>query len=432
MKATLAAFALACLAQGAVPAPRADSSGSADGGKTFSLSQIQNGLFQGHDAPVAFLKAHIKYAQALPPQLSRAIELNLDLKSKFLALTLQQAWLTRTADGPQKGTVKASAARNYDSEYVVPVQIGTPGQTIPMSLDTGSSDLWTFSSETYKPLVNKQSLYSPGNSSTSVLLKGESWHIRYGDGGGASGIVYKDRVQIGATHVDCQAVQAAVQVSQDISLDSFSSGILGMASSTANTIRPTPQRTYIDNVKDDLALPLFTANLLKGRAGNYNFGYIDSSEYTGSIQYAELDRFSPFWKVSMSGYQVGDDDYEQYRWNGIVDTGTSLLLAPDEVVQSYYDQVPGSGMDERMGMMVYPCSTRPPDFRFGVGSYRGVVPGEYINYGQVNGTHCFGGIQTSRGIGFAVLGDVLLKAQFVVFDYGSALVGFANKDLGGK
>lgn len=242
--------------------------------------------------------------------------------------------------------------------------------------------------------------------------------------------MYEDRVQIGATSVNHQAVEAAVRVSRDISSDSFSSGILGMANSRANTVRPTPQRTYIDNVKDDLALPLFTANLQKRRPGNYNFGYIDDSEYTGRIQYAEIDRFSSFWKVSVSGYQVGDDDYEQHRWNGVVDTGTSLLLAPDSIVDSYYDGLPGSGVDETMGMMVYPCSADPPDFRFGIGPYRGVVPGEYMNYGHINQTHCFGGMQTSRGIGFAVLGDVLLKAQFVVFDYGSARVGFANKKLG--
>ncbi|KND87005.1 Endothiapepsin [Tolypocladium ophioglossoides CBS 100239] len=423
MKATLAAFAFASLAKGAVPAPRAEASESPNGGKTFTLTQIQNERFLGHDVPMSFIKAHMKYAQALPPQLSRAVELNPDLNSKFLALTQQQD------GGSHKGTVEARPAPMFDSEYVVPVQIGTPGQSVPLNLDTGSSDLWTFSTETYKPLVNRQALYRPGNSSTSELLKGQSWQVKYGDGTGASGIVYKDRVQIGATYVNRQAVQAAVQVSYGISSDSFSSGTLGLASSAANTVRPTKQLAYIDNVKDDLALPLFTANLHRRRPGNYNFGYIDSSEHTGPIQYAELNRSSPFWKISVSGYQVGDNNYEQYLWSGIVDTGTSLLLVPDNIVKSYYDQLTGSGIDKKVGMMVYPCSTNPPDFRFGIDSYRGLVPGEYINYGQVNQTHCLGGIQTSWGIGFAVLGDVLLKAQFVVFDYGSAQVGFANKNL---
>lgn len=98
MKATLAALALACLAEGAVPAPRAEASKSPSGGKTFTLRQIQNGRFQGHDAPMSFVRAHMKYAQALPPQLSRAIEINPELNSKFLALTQQPSKLTLSLD----------------------------------------------------------------------------------------------------------------------------------------------------------------------------------------------------------------------------------------------------------------------------------------------------------------------------------------------
>lgn len=194
----------------------------------------------------------------------------------------------------------------------MPVAIGTPGQTLPLNLDTGSADFWTFSTDTYRPLVRGQTLYRPRASSTSSLLEGQSWQIRYGDGSGASDIVYTDRVRIGDTSVADQAVQAAVQVSEDMSYDSFASGILGMARSSANTVRPVPQRTYFDRVKDDLAQPLFTANLHRRRAGNYNFGFIDTSEHTGSIAYAPVDPMSPFWKVAIAGYQVGAKRYDDF------------------------------------------------------------------------------------------------------------------------
>jgi hypothetical protein len=288
---------------------------------------------------------------------------------------------------------------------------------------------WVLSTDTYPSQVEGQTLYKPNVSTTSKHLAGESWVIQYGDGSNASGIVYTDRVQVGNTFFATQAIESAINVSEDISDDTFSSGLLGAAFSAANTVRPDKQTTYFDNIKSQLAKPVLTANLKKGKPGNYNFGYINASEYTGNIQYAAINPQSPLWEISVSGYRVGSNDtnYVARVWNAIADTGTSLLLAPDDIVNAYYKQVNGSNLDPNYGMMVVPCNATLPDFAFGLGTYRGIIPGAYINYGKINKTTCFGGIQTSDGAPFAVLGDIALKAQFAVFDYGNNVVGFANK-----
>lgn len=262
------------------------------------------------------------------------------------------------------------------------------------------------------------------------FLDGETWKIKYGDSAHANGYVYTDRVQIGDTYVNDQAVQVAVNVSDDISRDNFVSGILGLANSAANTVRPTPQHTYIDNIKDQLSLPIFTANLQRNAPGNYNFGYINKSEYTGNIQYAQVDPTSPFWRISPTGYKIAETEHDDII-DAIVDTGTSLLLLPDSVVYDYYGQVPGSLYDLSHGMMVFPCDAELPDFYLTIKKYQGKVPGRYMIYGNENQEYCFGGLQSSAGLPFSVLGDVFLKAQFVVFDYADGIVGFANKDLQG-
>jgi hypothetical protein len=93
--------------------------------------------------------------------------------------------------------------------------------------------------------------------------------------------------------------------------------------------------------------------------------------------------------------------------------------------------VPGATYDSNSGGYVFDCNTALPDFIFGAGSYRGTIPGDYINYSPANsdGTVCFGGIQSSQGIGFSIFGDIALKAQFVVFDQGNQRLGWASKDL---
>ncbi|KKP00470.1 hypothetical protein THAR02_07415 [Trichoderma harzianum] len=413
---------LANYASAAVAQSRSEANESATPeGKTFSISQVYNEQYKGTNVPATYIAALAKYSPQLPEHIKHVIMANPDLHRRFGSLL---------DAGNQTGTAVATPSPGADSEYVIPIKIGTPPQTVPINLDTGSSDLWVFSTDTYPSQVQGQAIYNPGASNTSSRQNGLSWVIKYGDGTSANGIVYKDRVQIGNTFFDAQSVESAIQVSEDISDDTFSSGILGAASSAGNTVRPTKQKTYFDNIKDQLAKPLFTANLKKGKPGNYNFGYINVSEYTGAIQYAAINPSSPLWEISVSGYRVGSDDTEYVKrtWNAIVDTGTTLLLAPTDIVMAYYAQVNGSILSRDVGMMTFPCAAKLPDFAFGLGSYRGIVPGSYINYGNINRTYCYGGIQDNEGAPFSVLGDIALKAQFAVFDLGNNAVGFANKN----
>lgn len=287
---------------------------------------------------------------------------------------------------------------------------------------------WVFSSDTPQTSTTDHKLYSPAKSSTSRKLEKQSWKVQYGDGSGASGDVFKDTVSIANVTADNQAVQVAVSVAQSIAEDPSISGILGMASSSANMVTPTRQTTFFDNIAGDLKEPLFTANLQKGNVGTYNFGYIDDSEYIGDIHYTPIDRSSPYWRIKVDGFQIGKDgDFQSEPIYPIVDTGTTLLLLPDSMVKKYYAQIKGAYLDPQYGMMLYPCSTTPPDFIFHIGDYRGIVPGNYINYATATSQYCYGGIQSLGNAPFPVLGDILLKAQFVVFQRGTLSVGFANK-----
>ena len=54
---------------------------------------------------------------------------------------LVQHQLTCTGTEGETGTAVSRPTEGYDSEYVLQVDIGTPPQTIPLNLDTGSADL---------------------------------------------------------------------------------------------------------------------------------------------------------------------------------------------------------------------------------------------------------------------------------------------------
>ncbi|MCJ1438398.1 Type I transmembrane sorting receptor [Xylographa pallens] len=364
---------------------------------TFSVGQVIKNPGIIKSGPAAMAAPFIKYGKTMPAEVALAAS---------------------TADG----TVVASPTE-YDSEYLCPVDIG--GETLQLDFDTGSSDLWVFSSEQPKSETTGHVIYTP--SATSKLLSGETWDISYGDGSSASGNVYSDNVSVGKATVTAQAVEAAKTVSAEFVSDA-SDGLLGLAFDSINTVTPNQQKTFFFNaIAQGLPSPVFTANLKKGAPGNYNFGYIDSTEYTGSITYVPVTTANGFWEFTGNGYAVGSGSFVSSSIDAIADTGTTLLYLPAAAVKAYYAKVSGASNSAAAGGYIFPCSATLPSITLGIGSYKAVVPGSYINYAPYSGSSCFGGIQSNTGIGFSIYGDIFLKSQFVVFNGNVPELGFAAK-----
>jgi aspergillopepsin I len=131
-------------------------------------------------------------------------------------------------------------------------------------------DRWVFSTLQSSSDQSGHDIYDP--STSGKKLSGETWSISYGDGSGASGVVYADKVVVGGVTATSQAVEAATSVSAEFQQDTDNDGLLGLAFSTINTVRPDQQTTFFDTVKPTLAKKLFTVDLKAGKAGTYDFG----------------------------------------------------------------------------------------------------------------------------------------------------------------
>ena len=272
--------------------------------------------------------------------------------------------------------------------------------------------------------------FSPNQSLTFQSLRGSTWSISYGDGSSASGNVGTDEVNVGGTIVPNQAVELASRLSPTFA-SGAGDGLLGLAFSKINTVKPTGQQTFFDNASPNLAAPLFTCDLRPQTPGSYDFGFIDNSKYVGNIEYTPVDSSRGFWEFTSPGYQVGNNAFVSQPIDAIADTGTTLFLTEDAIVSAYYSAVPDASLDTTQGGYVFPCASTLPDFTFRVNSnYDAVIPGSLINYAStdVSGTICFGGIQSNNGIGLSIFGDIMYKSQFVVHKGGSQpSLGFAAK-----
>jgi hypothetical protein len=62
-----------------------------------------------------------------------------------------------------------------------------------------------------------------------------------------------------------------------------------------------------------------------------------------------------------------------------------------------------------------------------MGSYMAIVPGNQVTFAQVDANTCFGGVQSNGGASLQIYGDVLFRAQYVVFDGGNKALQLAPK-----
>jgi Eukaryotic aspartyl protease len=341
--------------------------------RSFKVERFRNPNFVKRDGTAALAKAYRKYGIAMPEELIASL-------NKF-----NDANTTVSQEG--EGNVTATEILG-GVEFVSPVQIG--GQTINMDFDSGSSDLWVFGPDLPAASKAGHTVFDPGNSATFNAIAGASFSIQYGDGSGAAGEVGTDTVNIGGATVTSQAVELATAVSSSFVADKNSNGLLGLAYSKLNTVRPTQQKTFFDNVLPSLTEPVFTADLRAGSLGSYEFGVIDTTKFSGSLSWAPINTTRGFWQFSSTKFQVSSGTSAGIvtsvaNGQAIADTGTTLILVNPAVVNAYYSQVNGAVNDATVGGITFPCDANLPDLSVDIGGeFMARVSGRDINFAKVD------------------------------------------------
>ncbi|CAA9960985.1 Aspartic protease pepB [Pyrenophora teres f. maculata] len=375
----------------------------------FTVEQVPGSTYH-KNGPEQIIKALRKYGKKVPAYLIKAAE---DTASNAVIST-----------AAVNGVAPATSEDALDTSYLTPVNVG--GTVLQMQLDTGSPDLWVYSSLQSPTVLRGHDFYTVN---PAKILSGATWDIDYDDGSRAFGKVYIDTVTIGGITATSQAVEAAITVSGNINDDVNIDGLVGLAFSTGNTVKPKIQKTFFDNIKSQLTKPLFAVQLKYRGAGTFQFGFIDSTKYTGPITYAPVDSSDGNWIFTASGYSIGSGATTQRPITTLVDTGTTLVFLDDSIVKDYYSHVSGSQNSEAAGGYIVPCSATLSNFSIVVGGVKQTIPGTHIKWGENIGGTCFGGIQNRGSLDDPILGDIFLKSKYIIFDEstGSPRVGFGQQ-----
>jgi len=330
--------------------------------------------------------------------------------------------------------------QDADSSYYGTVALGTPAIAFDVILDTGSSDLWVADVDCVTGCTGVPT-FNPSGSSTFVNST-TPFQITYGSGQ-AAGTLGSDVVQMAGFSVSNQVFAICDQVSSGL-LSSPVSGLMGLAFQSIAASKATPfWQTLVSQGAWDEPLMAFyltrftnasTAQSLEP-GGAFSMGFTNSSLFAGEIEYVDLATTESYWILSLASITVQGSSVTVPSGSSsfaAIDTGTTLIGGPSDVIAEIYAQIPGSqaGSGNFQGYYTYPCSTDVEvTVSFGNGTSLPISSADF-ELSKLTSSSCLGSFFVlDSGSGSTpswIFGDTFLKNVYSVFRYNPPSVGFAQ------
>lgn len=156
--------------------------------------------------------------------------------------------------------------------------------------------------------------------------------------------------------------------------------------------------------------------LFDDKGGEYLFGGIDESKFSGPLKYMSVTR-KGYWQVAIhnalvNGHSLGHSS------ESIIDTGTTLIIVSKAAVEGIHDNIPGAIFESSYEWLL-PCPIRngryPADlFQHGMGGSDLHVALADLAYQYVGDDLCYSGIQGGQE-DLWILGDIFIKKITVSF-----------------
>lgn len=268
-----------------------------------------------------------------------------------------------TSDGlydAQKPTAAQSLGLDIEANdigYVVDVKIGSDQAPFRLLVDSGSADTWVPSTKC-TVCSNKSQKLGKSTSSTFRAVD-EKFSIQYGTGD-VSGTLAKDSLVIAGMELKNHTMGLVTKESVEFSDDSVPfDGLMGLAKGElSNAGVPTPIESLFE--AGLVGAPVMGYHL--GRVadgfndGQVTFGGVDSTRFTGNLTEIQNVSTEGFWEAPIDAISFGGKDLGLQGRTAILDTGTTLIVAPPEDADKLHAAIPGSKSDGQGGYTI-PCTT---------------------------------------------------------------------------
>jgi len=323
-----------------------------------------------------------------------------------------------------------------DIGYLATVQMGTPPRDFLILMDSGSADLWVGAencqSEAGGDCGNHNLLGT--QSSSSFQDTGAPFQITYGTGNVAGNII-KDDISVAGLQLKAHTFGVATKESIDFSDNSTPfDGLMGLAQSTLSEQKTA---TPIEALAAANLVPAAITSYKISRAadnkndGEITFGGLDETKFDAqTLVTVQNVNQQGFWEANMDAVTVDGQSTGLQGRTAILDTGTTLIIAPADDAAAVHKLIQGAQSDGQGGFTV-PCTTKASvALSFG-GTTFAIDPRDIavqpVNPNDPTGD-CVSGIAAGN-VGGAqewLVGDVFLKNAYFSTDVGKNTLSLAN------
>mmetsp|Transcript_28894 Transcript_28894/g.63641 ORF Transcript_28894/g.63641 Transcript_28894/m.63641 type:complete len:405 (+) Transcript_28894:124-1338(+) len=357
------------------------------------------------------------------------------LAGQVLAVTLSThtVSLQRKAAAKRSRSDTGSSKAVQASEYFGEIAIGSPSQKFLVVFDTGSGNLLIPAKQCTDNACSAHRRYDVDSSKSAVdiafadapdkAVEGDGDRdvvtINFGTGE-VSGVFVKDRICVGRLCTTGDFVAAVEESDEPFTMVPFD-GILGLS---LPQMSEGPVFNVLDCMIRDKVLKrnIFSVffGAVEGEDSEVSFGEWRESRMASGLFWVPVSTPS-YWQVEMSDITIGNrlQNLCKRHCQVAVDTGTSLMAGPTEIVNEIITRLNVSTECENYETL--------PDVGFVVGEHiLNLKPADYVDRGDDG---CSVALMTMdvpppKGPLF-IFGDPFLRKYYTVYDRQNLKVGFA-------
>ncbi|ORX34252.1 aspartic peptidase domain-containing protein [Kockovaella imperatae] len=287
---------------------------------------------------------------------------------EYAALT--DGLITNSTSALVKGGLPYNIEFN-DVGYMADVQIGTPPRTFVFLMDSGSADTWVPSTQCGAQCGSHTALGS--DVSSTFQASGQQWATQYGSGS-VAGVLCSDDMSIAGMKLQNKVFGVSLQESVQFSSKTVPfDGLMGLSFdklSNQGVITPIEALAQSGLVKSSIMGYALGRVADGNNDGEIVFGQADPNKFDPSTtQTMAVSSSNGFWQVPLGAVIVNGDTVVSGR-QVILDTGTSLMVAPEPDADAFHAQIAGS-QSLGNGMYSIPCTTEAKVFfQFGNAAFQ--------------------------------------------------------------